>query len=90
MAAGGDVASLAEAIAAAPPSGDVFHIAGAEHAGDLVAALEARGVAARAAVLYEAVPAATSLTDEAIASLAGEPPGGSRGVVLTDAALRCS
>ncbi|MCA8895771.1 MAG: uroporphyrinogen-III synthase [Amphiplicatus sp.] len=72
IAAGGDVASLTEAIAAAPTSGDVLHIAGAERAGDLVAALETRGVGARRAVLYEAVPV-TSLADEAVASLAGEP-----------------
>ena len=52
--ADGDVASLAGTIAADGPQGPVLHISGRNQAGDLAAALQAAGCAARRAVLYEA------------------------------------
>ena len=66
-AAGGDVASLAAAIAARPP-GALLHAGGADRAGDLVAALEAKGVAARRIDLYKA-RAAEDLPEEALAAI---------------------
>jgi uroporphyrinogen-III synthase len=52
----GDVAALAAAIAAhAPFGGDVLHPAAAEPAGDLISALGALGVPARALTAYETV-----------------------------------
>lgn len=75
--AGGDVAALAALIAAThePAAGTVLHIAGQHRAGDLHAALQAAGLAADRAVLYEAVPA-DRLSDAAIAALTDpdDPP----------------
>jgi len=75
-AGGGDVGSLADAIAAAFAegrfTGTVLHIGGADRAGDLVGALAGLGVKAELAVLYRAVPAA-SLGSEAAAALAATP-----------------
>lgn len=51
----GEVESLAKLIAAAKPTSTVLHLAGSERAGDLKALLSARGVAARRAVIYDAV-----------------------------------
>lgn len=55
-AAGGDVDALAAHIAAEKNdiTGAVLHVAGADRAGDLVAMLEARGIAARRLALYRA------------------------------------
>ncbi len=68
-AAGGDVASLAELIAAAAPAGPVIHVAGSERAGDLAAALKAAGVEARREVLYSAVER-QALSPDAAAAIA--------------------
>ena len=70
--AGGDVAALARLIATefSPAEGAVLHLAGSERAGDLVRALENAGIAARRAVLYEAV-AAESLSAELRRMIAG-------------------
>ena len=68
----GDVESLADLIAAAKPPCHILHLAGSDRAGDLVAALDARGVRARRLVLYDAVPSA-DLTPAARAALADEP-----------------
>lgn len=54
-AAGGDVESLADLIAATKRHSRIAHFAGSDRAGDLIAALAARGVSARRAVLYSAV-----------------------------------
>ena len=66
--AGGDVASLANAIIDECPEGPILHISGRDQAGDLAATLKAAGCAARRAVLYEA-RAATSLPPAAVAAL---------------------
>ena len=59
ISAGGDVAALAPVIAArAPFTGEVLHPGPAEPAGDLVGALAALGVPARAMPLYETVASA--------------------------------
>lgn len=55
--AGGDVHDLTELIATARPSGPVLHAGAREPAGDLVGALDERGVAARSVAVYAAVPA---------------------------------
>lgn len=52
--ADGDVASLAGIITADCPRGPVLHISGRNQAGDLAAALQAAGCAARRSILYEA------------------------------------
>lgn len=67
--AGGDVASLAEAIAERPPEA-LLHAGGADRAGDLVAALSEKGVPARRVDLYRARPA-EALPEEAIRAAAG-------------------
>ncbi|MFQ5564346.1 MAG: uroporphyrinogen-III synthase [Parvularculaceae bacterium] len=73
----GDVDSLADVIVAAHLrrvfKGAVLHAAGAARAGDLVRALQDRGVLARREVLYEARPR-ESLSREAEAALAADPP----------------
>ena len=68
--AAGDVAALAALIAADHPrdGGAVLHIAGTHRAGDLNDALQAAGLTAGRAVLYEAVPA-DGLTAAAAAAL---------------------
>ena len=66
--ADGDVASLAGTIAADGPQGPVLHISGRNQAGDLAAALQAAGCAARRAVLYEA-RAAENLPPNVLAAL---------------------
>mgnify|MGYP002789022566 CR=1 FL=1 len=68
QAAMGDVESLAELIAASKIPMRILHLAGTERAGDLVAALAEKGVAARRLVLYDAVPEA-DLSDAARAAL---------------------
>lgn len=74
--ADGDVAGLADKLVEARQrgafSGAVSHISGADQAGDLAAALGAKGVPARRAVLYEARPF-PRLSGEALAALTGEP-----------------
>lgn len=70
--ASGDVESLAALIAATKQSTSILHLAGSDRAGDLVAALAARGVPARRLVLYDAVPTA-DLAPEARAALTSEP-----------------
>ena len=72
-AAKGDVNSLADLISSAGVAGDILHVAGAHRAGDLVAALQTRGVAARREVLYEA-RAVDSLPPAAKAALMADPP----------------
>jgi uroporphyrinogen-III synthase len=69
--AGGDVADLAELVAArlAPTGGALVHGAGSVVAGDLAARLDAQNFAVRRAQLYEAVPA-TALDAAAAAALA--------------------
>lgn len=72
--AGGDVDSLAAAIAAelSPTAGAVLHVAGRDRAGDLAGMLGAAGFEARRAVLY-AADVATELTAATVAALrAGE------------------
>jgi uroporphyrinogen-III synthase len=66
--AGGDVAALAETIAAASPAA-VLHVAGTHRAGDLVALLGEKNIAAQRATLYEARPI-EAMTDEARAAFA--------------------
>lgn len=70
--AGGDVESLTMLIADAKRQFSILHFAGAERAGDLVAALRARGVEARRQVIYDAVPIA-DMALQAQAALLGEP-----------------
>jgi len=53
--ASGDVEGLANLIAKSKPSMPVLHLAGSERAGDLVGSLAERGLAARRAVIYDAV-----------------------------------
>lgn len=53
--AGGDVESLSQLIASTKLSSHVLHLAGSDRAGDLVAALAAKGVGAHRAVIYDAV-----------------------------------
>lgn len=67
-AADGDVESLADLIAGTKGCNRVLHLAGTDRAGDLVAALAEKGVAARRLVLYDAVPEA-KLSSEARAAL---------------------
>lgn len=69
--AGGDVADLAELVAArlTPANGALVHAAGSVVAGDLAGRLAARGFALRRARLYEALPA-TALDAAAAAALA--------------------
>lgn len=55
QSADGDVATLAERIAAAAP-GPVLHAGALRPAGDLVGDLTARGLSARAVALYDTVP----------------------------------
>lgn len=75
--ADGDVESLAATIAAAKSGGaeiePVIHVAGGDRAGDLVAALRAKGIAARLDVFYEAV-AAPILTEDCVEALQSDPP----------------
>lgn len=71
-AAGGDVESLAELITASKSTRPVLHLAGSDRAGDLVAALGARGVAARRLVIYDAVPV-LDLSDETRRTLTSTP-----------------
>lgn len=70
--ADGDVESLAELVANAKISMKILHLAGSDRAGDLVAALTVRGVAARRLVLYDAIPEA-DLTPHARLALSAEP-----------------
>lgn len=56
QAAEGDVESLANLISKTKGARQILHLAGTDRAGDLVAALWKRGVAARRLVLYDAVP----------------------------------
>lgn len=71
MSADGDLAALAALIAAGHPraAGAILHIRGRHAAGDLVAALAGRGVAARAAEIYDQRP--RPLGEAAWAALAG-------------------
>jgi uroporphyrinogen-III synthase len=71
LSADGDVAALAEGIVArrGELGGAVLHPGAAEPAGDLVGALEARGIEARRLVLYDTAP--TTLTGEQAAALPG-------------------
>ena len=73
--AGGDVGALAQSIDDARDEidGSVLHVAGADRAGDLIAALEARGLPARRAVLYQA-RAVAALPPAARAALSGAAP----------------
>ncbi|MFC2951436.1 uroporphyrinogen-III synthase [Marinicaulis aureus] len=72
--AGGDVHTLTNHIAAesALLGKAILHIAGADRAGDLVAMLGERSVAARRQTLYHA-KAEDMLSAEAVAALKGEP-----------------
>jgi uroporphyrinogen-III synthase len=70
--ADGDVGSLANLIAETKGYTKIVHLAGSDRAGDLVAALAARGVEARRLVLYDAFPAA-DLSEEARLALSAEP-----------------
>lgn len=72
-AAGGDVGSLANHIAAESASVGLglLHAAGEDRAGDLVALLGARGIAARRQTLYRAAPIET-LSPDVIALMAQE------------------
>jgi uroporphyrinogen-III synthase len=70
--AGGDVESLAARISASKAPLRILHLAGSDRAGDLVAALAAKGVEARRLVLYDAIPA-VDLTPEARLALSDEP-----------------
>lgn len=58
--AGGDVAALADLIAASAPSGMVLHPCALEPAADLAALLKARGVGGRAVAVYETTDAGLS------------------------------
>lgn len=71
--AGGDVDSLADHIASEKELAGkgVLHIAGEARAGELVAALENRGIPARRQTLYRAIPA-EALTEAAMAALTDE------------------
>ena len=73
--AGGDVRSLAQTVAAhkSDLQGEVLHVAGADRAGDLIAALKSHGVPARRAVLYKAEEAAR-LPRAAAEALQADPP----------------
>lgn len=73
--AGGDVESLADCIAAgkAEITKSLLHIAGEDRAGDLVAALEARGVKAKGLALYKA-RAVAALPADVVAMLQADPP----------------
>ena len=77
--AGGDVDALARLIDAARAEfdGAVLHAAGSERAGDLIAALDAVGLAARRAVVYRAraVAALPAAARDALAALDGSGPG---------------
>jgi uroporphyrinogen-III synthase len=68
--AGGDVADLAQLVAArlAPQHGALVHVAGSEVAGDLAGDLAAAGFSVRRAVVYAAIPA-EALAPEAAAAL---------------------
>lgn len=55
LVAEGDVESLSALIASSKPSRHVLHLAGSDQAGDLVALLAGKGVAAHRAVIYDAV-----------------------------------
>lgn len=70
--AGGDVESLANLIAQSKRQMPILHLAGTDRAGDLVAALGARGVEARRQVIYDAAPIA-EMAPAAQAALLGEP-----------------
>jgi uroporphyrinogen-III synthase len=72
--AGGDVESLAAHIASesALAGAAVLHVAGEDHAGDLVALLAARAVAVRRRTLYTARPV-EALSAAAAEALAAEP-----------------
>ena len=63
--ADGDVAALAEALIREPPGGAVLHLSAREPAGDLVGTLNASGLQARRAEVYETTPTALALTPEA-------------------------
>ena len=75
VVAGGDVRSLAQAVAAHKSDfqGDVLHVAGADRAGDLISALQNHRVSARRAVLYKA-EAAARLPQAAADALRAETP----------------
>ncbi|MDZ7629411.1 MAG: uroporphyrinogen-III synthase [Parvularculaceae bacterium] len=70
--AGGDVESLTELILISKETRPVLHFAGSDRAGDLVAALASKGVAARRLVIYDAVPV-LDLSAAARKILASEP-----------------
>lgn len=70
--AGGDVESLAHLISGTKPTLPVLHLAGSDRAGDLIAALQTRGIPARRLVLYDAVPSA-DMAREARQFLSSEP-----------------
>ncbi|MGJ3232057.1 MAG: uroporphyrinogen-III synthase [Oceanicaulis sp.] len=71
ISADGDGAALARLIANAPPDGTVLHVTGADQGFDLVEALGARGIAARAQVMYEAVESGPLREEAAEALRAG-------------------
>lgn len=75
VAAGGDVESLCDCIAAesAKIAGCVLHIAGEDRSGDLVRLLHGRGVKAKRQTLYKA-RALDALPEAVIAMLRSEPP----------------
>lgn len=73
--AGGDVGALAAFVAASarPDAGPLLHAAGADLAGDLKGALEARGFTVDRRIFYRAVPA-EALRPAVDAALAADPP----------------
>lgn len=73
--AGGDVGALAQWVAATarPEAGPLLHVAGADLAGDLKGALEARGFTVDRRVLYRAV-SADALPPAAETALVTDPP----------------
>ncbi|MCB2099101.1 MAG: uroporphyrinogen-III synthase [Parvularculaceae bacterium] len=70
--AAGDVESLADLITISKPYMPVLYLAGSERAGDLVGLLAERGLAARRAVIYDAVEIAAP-SPIAAAALAENP-----------------
>lgn len=72
IAGPGTATGLVDVIATAPPPGAVLHPCGAHLAADLAGALAARGVSARAMVVYDQV--ARPLNRAARAALAGPGP----------------
>ena len=75
ISAEGDVAALSRRIAAhkPPPAGAVLHCGALEPAGDLVGALEQRGLGARFVAVYQTLPQAP--TGELLTALDQQPPG---------------